>query len=158
EGLPPAPVSWIEVQKTFHDVAISTYGRGLFILPNVTILEQTGQPGPPPATQLFAPRPVIRLARSVFQQPGQAPFLFTLGTAPTQPIKMEILDAGGKVIKTEQLIGHQGLNGASWNLQYEPPTLVALKTTPQENPHIWDETRFQGTDTRRITHWGITGT
>src|SRR5207248_11589640 len=62
----------------------------------------------------------------------------------------------GKVIKKEQVAAKAGVNGASWNLQYEPPTLVALKTTPPENPHIWDEVRFQGTDTRRITHWGIT--
>jgi photosystem II stability/assembly factor-like uncharacterized protein len=156
DGLPPAPVSWITIQKTFHDVAISTYGRGLFILPDITILEQTGQPVAPPTTQLYAPRPVIRLARSVYQQPGHAHFMFSLGSAPAGPITMDILDAAGKVIRTQPLTGHQGLNGASWNLQYEPPTLVALKTTPPENPHIWDEARFQGTDTRRITHWGIT--
>jgi len=155
-GLPPAPVSWITVQKTFHDVVISTYGRGLFILPNITLLEQTGQAAPPATTQLFAPRPVIRQARAVFQQPGQPHFLFTLGAAPAGPIQMEILDASGKVIRTQPIVGRAGLNGASWNLQYEPPTLVALKTTPPENPHIWDEVRFQGSDTRRITHWGIT--
>ena len=157
DGLPPAPVSWITVQKTFHDVVISTYGRGLFILPNISILEQTGQPAPPLATtQLFVPRPVIRQARSVYQQPGQPHFVFSLAAAPSGPVNMEILDAAGKVIKTQQITGRAGLNGTSWNLQYEPPTLVALKTTPPENPHIWEEQRFQGTDTRRITHWGIT--
>ena len=53
---------------------------------------------------------------------------------------------------------HQGLNGVNWDLRYDGPVLVALKTTPAENPHIWDEPRFQNTDTRRITHWGITAT
>src|SRR6185369_3248580 len=42
------------------------------------------------------------------------------------------------------------------DLRYDAPTLVALKTTPPENPYIWDEPRFQGRDTRTITHWGIT--
>ena len=46
DGLPPAPVSWITVEPRFHDVVVSTYGRGLFILPNITLLEQTGQPAP----------------------------------------------------------------------------------------------------------------
>ena len=51
-----------------------------------------------------------------------------------------------------------GLNGANWDLRYEAPLQVALKTTPPDNPHIWEEPRFQGQDTRRITHWGITAT
>ena len=42
DGLPPAPVSWITVEPRFHDVVVSTYGRGLFILPNIALLEQTG--------------------------------------------------------------------------------------------------------------------
>jgi hypothetical protein len=69
---------------------------------------------------------------------------------------MEILDANGKVIRSQQFTGHAGLNGLNWDLGYEGPTLVALRTTPPENPHIWEEPRFQGTDIRRITHWGIT--
>jgi hypothetical protein len=160
DGLPAAPVSWITIEKRFHDVAISTYGRGLYILPNITLLEQTGQTAPPApaATQLYAPAPVIRQARNVYQQAGRPHFIFSLTSAPSQPIKMEILDMAGKVIKTEQLSGHQGLNGATWDLRYDGPTLVALKTTPPENPHIWEELRFQNADTRTITHWGITGT
>ena len=39
-GLPHAPVSWVVVQKQFHDVVISTYGRGLYVLDDVTPLEQ----------------------------------------------------------------------------------------------------------------------
>ncbi len=59
-------------------------------------------------------------------------------------------------MRTEDVAGHQGWNGVDWDLRYDGPTLVALKTTPPENPRIWDEPRFQGADTRRITHWGIT--
>ena len=44
--------------------------------------------------------------------------------------------------------GHAGLNRVSWDLHYEPPRLVALRTTPPENPHIWEEPRFQGQETR----------
>src|SRR5438093_1063136 len=39
-GLPHAPVSWIVVQKQFHDVVVSTYGRGLYVLDDITPLEQ----------------------------------------------------------------------------------------------------------------------
>jgi len=60
------------------------------------------------------------------------------------------------VYRTEQVTMHQGLNGLNWDLRLDPPVLVALRTTPPENPHIWEEPRFQNTDVRRITHWGIT--
>ena len=157
EGLPPAPVSWITVEPRFHDVVISTYGRGLFILPNIAALEQTASSAPAPTTvQVLDPGPIFRLARSGFTQPGRPHFTFFAPTAPSTPIDMEILDSTGKVIRKQQLTAHQGWNGADWDLRYDAPTLVALKTTPVENPHIWDEPRFQDKDTRTITHWGIT--
>jgi len=106
--------------------------------------------------KIFEPAAVFRQAREVFRQYGRPHFTFHLPLAPQGPIDVEVLDAGGKSVKKWQIIGHQGLNGADWDLRYEGPTLVALKTTPPENPNIWEERRFQGTDTRRITHWGIT--
>jgi photosystem II stability/assembly factor-like uncharacterized protein len=157
DGLPPAPVSWITVEPRFHDVAISTYGRGLYILPNITLLEQTGQTAPAPTTaRVFEPVAIVRQARNAFTQFGRPHFTLFLPTAPAAPIKMEILDGGGKVMRTQEVVGRQGWNGVDWDLRYDGPTLVALKTTPPENPRIWEEPRFQGTDTRRITHWGIT--
>jgi hypothetical protein len=151
-GLPPAPVSWITIQKNYHDVVISTYGRGLYIMPDITVLENTGQTTPPPATtQLFPPRAGIRNARN-----GSAEFEFTLAKAPDGPVQMEILDPAGKLLKKLQVSAHDGLNKATWNLQMDGPVLVALRTTPPENPHIWEEPRFLNRDTRGITHWGIT--
>jgi hypothetical protein len=40
-------------------------------------------------------------------------------------------------------------------LRLEPPRQVALRTTPPDNPRIWDEPRFKGQTTRPIDHWGI---
>jgi len=157
EGLPPAPVSWITVEPRFHDVVVSTYGRGLFILPNITVLEQTGSLAPQiTGTHVLEPAAIFRQARSVFAQTGRPHFTFFLAAAPAGPIAMEILDGSGQLVKKQQVIGHQDWNGADWDLRYDAPTLVALKTTPPENPHIWEEPRFQGRDTRTITHWGIT--
>ena len=39
-GLPAAPVTWAVVQPRFHDLVVSTYGRGLYILDDITPLEQ----------------------------------------------------------------------------------------------------------------------
>ncbi|HEY8057007.1 MAG TPA: hypothetical protein VIE13_13965 [Terriglobales bacterium] len=162
-GLPPAPVSWINVEKRFHDVDVSTYGRGLHILPDISLLEQTGSPDAPTsgATRLYKPNEIFRQARSVYPsqaEPARPQFQFYLADAPSGPVTLEILDSAGKLVKTMPVDAHQGLNGAYWDLLYTPPQLVELRTTPPENPHIWEEPRFQGKEIRTITHWGITPT
>ena len=67
---------------------------------------------------------------------------------------MEILDSGGQVIRREEIESHAGLNRASWDLRYERPHTVVLRTLPPDNPHIWEDTRFRGKDTRPILALG----
>ena len=149
-GLPHAPVTWIAVQKQFHDVVVSTYGRGLYILDDVTPLEQMAANSTTTTTSLFAPRPTYRFSRL-----GRAFLDYTLASAPRGQVQLDILDAKGAVIRTLHAQGHSGLNRTVWDLRYEPPRLIALRTTPSENPHIWEEPRFRGADSRPVTHWGI---
>ncbi|MEO6222367.1 MAG: sialidase [Vicinamibacterales bacterium] len=154
EGLPASPVTWIVYEPRYHDVVLSTYGRGLFILPDITVLEQSGQVTAPPATKLFTPRNGFRQARS-----GSADFLFSVGTVPAAPVKMEILNSAGDVIRTQNVTGARaGLNQVSWNLQYEPARMVEIRTTPRENQNIWEEPDFSGSEVRMVTHWGIGAT
>ncbi len=147
-GLPAAPVSWIVVQKQFHDVVVSTYGRGLYILDDITPLEQP--PAPSSTLQLFPPRDGFRFARS-----GRAQFNFSLGAAPGDPVTVEVLDGSGNPVRTMHGPGHSGVNRVTWDLHYDQPHYVELRTTPPENPHIWDEPRFKGQPTRPVTHWGL---
>ena len=51
--------------------------------------------------------------------------------------------------------GRPGMNRVAWDLRYDAPRLIAMRTTPPENPHIWEEPRFRGQDTRPVTHWGL---
>ena len=39
-NLPHAPVYWLAVQPHFHDLVVATYGRGFYILDDLTPLEQ----------------------------------------------------------------------------------------------------------------------
>jgi len=62
------------------------------------------------------------------------------------------------VIRTiESPAGRGGVNRLIWDLRHEGPRQVAFRTTPPDNPHIWDEPRFKGRDTRPVVHWGIEG-
>src|SRR5437588_5697620 len=51
--------------------------------------------------------------------------------------------------------GRTGLNRVYWDLRFDRPHYVELRTTPPENPHMWDEPGFKGHDTRPVTHWGL---
>ena len=153
-GLPHSPVTWAVVQKEFHDLVISTYGRGLYIFDDITPLEQMAKKSSDAATVLFEPRATYRFAHG-----GQAMVNFSLKSAPKDPketVSIEILDANGKVIRKLETHGHAGINRVKWDLRYESPRLVALRTKSPDNPHIWEEPRFRDADSRPITHWGIT--
>jgi hypothetical protein len=70
-------------------------------------------------------------------------------------VGVEIQDAAGAPIRAFDTPAREGLNRAVWDLRYDPPRQVALRTTPPDNPHIWEEARFKGETTRPIVHWGI---
>ncbi len=151
EGLPHAPVSWVVVQKQAHDVVVSTYGRGFYIMHDITPLEQGIMDSNSTAALLAAPRPVVRDPRG-----GMAQFSFKLASVPKAPVQLDVLDFKGVLVaKLPEVTGHVGLNRVGWDMHYPAPRLVALRTTPPENPHIWEEPRFANEDTRAITHWGL---
>jgi hypothetical protein len=149
-GLPRAPVTWIVYEKNYHDLVISTYGRGLWVMDDITRLEDTGQVAPAAAeTKLYTPRG-LRMARS-----GDVKITFSLATAPAAPVQFEIVDSSNRVARKFEATGRAGFNVANWDLRYEAPGVVELRTTPPDNPRIWD--RFPNRDTRGVTHWGIGG-
>jgi photosystem II stability/assembly factor-like uncharacterized protein len=172
-GLPASPVTWIVAPKArWHDVVVSTYGRGIYVLRDVTALEMGATPsvvaenegdggGTEPnaapartadAVRLYPPRAGYREARS-----GYADFTFSVPTKSAEPAKLEIMDSTGVVIRTLNVGTRAGLNRVVWDLRYEAATRVDLRTTPPDNAHIWDEPRFKGKQVRPIVHWGIDG-
>jgi hypothetical protein len=150
EGLPASPVSWITTDKRSHDVIVSTYGRGIYILHDITTLEQQDRVAADADVFLFAPRAGVRQARS-----GRVDLNYVLKAAPKDSVKVEIMDAKGTVVRTMREAGRAGANLATWDLRGDPPLRVDLRTTPPDNPHIWEEPRFKGKTVRPITHWGI---
>jgi photosystem II stability/assembly factor-like uncharacterized protein len=148
-GLPHAPVTWIEVQKTFHDVVVSTYGRGIYILDDVTPLEQKEEHATDAQVTLYKPLRAYRIV------PGGRAFINFELKSPAR-VNVAILDAQGKAVREyKNIAAHGGLNRRTWDLRYDPPKLVKLRTDAPGNPFIWDEPRFRHVDSRPITHWGI---
>jgi len=152
DGLPAAPVTWISTPKPWHDVLVSTYGRGIYVLRDITTLEQRDAAAANADLHLFTPRAGVREARS-----GSASLQFSLKAVPKDTVKVEIVDAKGSALRTIRQLGRSGMNLTTWDLRYDPPTRVELRTVAPDNPFIWDEPRFRDQKTRPIVHWGIGG-
>jgi photosystem II stability/assembly factor-like uncharacterized protein len=150
EGLPHAPASWAVVQKQFHDLVVSTYGRGIYILDDITPLEQMAKNASDEVVRFFEPRETFRFVRG-----GAAILNYSLKSAPKEPAKIEILDSSGAVIRKLRAPSHEGMNRTEWDLHYDAPRLISMRTPAPDNSHIWEERRFRGADSRPITHWGI---
>jgi photosystem II stability/assembly factor-like uncharacterized protein len=180
--LPHAPVYWLTVQPHFHDLVVATYGRGFYILDDLTALEQLTDSVRASAAQLLEPREAYRfrtvsrpnLARAGTSRGQNAPAGATLNywlkdAAPEadkdassndkkdkkSPVEITITDAEGQKIRTLQGPAKAGLNRAVWDLRLEPTIEVRLRTTPSGNPHVWEEKRFRGKDTRDVYYYGI---
>lgn len=152
-GLPAAPVTWTVVQPKFHDLVVSTYGRGLFILDDITPLEQMVKHRSDAPVVLFEPRQSYRFVRG-----AQAMLNFSLKAVPKDPVEFEILDSHGsmvrKLAKKESKDLVVGINRVKWDMRYDSPRVIALRTVAPDNSHIWEEPRFRDADSRPITHWG----
>ena len=150
-GLPPAPVTWAVVQKEFHDLVVSTYGRGLYILDDITPLEQMARHRSEAPVVFFEPRKAYR-----FVNGGAAMINFSLNAVPKDPVQLEVLDSQGNSVRkldAKDLV--VGINRIKWDLHYDSPRLIALRTVAPDNPRIWQEPRFWDEDSRPITHWGV---
>ena len=85
-NLPPAPVYWITVQTRFNDLVIATYGRGDYILDDVTALRELDKAERGKAAYLFrrGRRTASgRSATAAVASPAHASSARTRPTAPT---------------------------------------------------------------------------
>jgi photosystem II stability/assembly factor-like uncharacterized protein len=166
-NLPSAPVHWLTVQEHFNDLVIGTYGRGFWILDDVTPLQQIDGTVRAKALHLFEPRPAYRF-RGVERRdlapagtsmgrnpPYGASINFWLASAPKERVELTVLDDTGTEIRRETRPGQAGLNRHWWDLRVAPTREVALRTTPPGNPEVWREKRFAGSATRSIAYYGI---
>ena len=148
-NLPHAPVSGITVQEHFNDLVISTYGRGFWILDDLTPLQQLTPQVLAAAAHLFPPRPAYRFRpitapSTPYDDPtiGENPpygasINYHLKSAPAGPVKVTILDQKGEVVRTLSVPPTAGLNRVYWDLRYEPTNAIRMRTNPSlPAPHV----------------------
>ena len=135
-GLPTVRVDDILIHPRDGDVIIGTHGRGIFILDDITALQQlTRSKVLDTEMFLFDVRPAtqwlndIRLSRytggaKLFRGANPAPgtvISYYLKAAPTTDVKIVISDYAGKLIRNITGTGEVGINRVQWNIRGNPP-------------------------------------
>lgn len=156
-NFPTTPVYDIKFVKKTHDLVVATHGRGLFVMDDITPLEERGADLAKSDFHLF-PIPTATNwhywnRRSGFSQSGfvtpnplsGAVITYYLPneikTNPERPgrrreqtpVKITIADASGKVIRTMYGTTKYGINRVSWNLRYDGPKRLNFLPASERN-------------------------
>lgn len=95
-----------------NDLVVGTYGRGIWILDDISPLRQTAPEAAGEAVRLFKPGDAVRVRRNVNQDtpfppevphalnpPEGALIYYYLGTKPAGEVTLDVLDASGAVVR-----------------------------------------------------------
>jgi photosystem II stability/assembly factor-like uncharacterized protein len=144
-AFPTAPYWDVQFEARQHDLLAATHGRGLFVLDDITPLEQMREPAGDTGFVAFKPRAAIAWSASAPQ--SQEPSRYSAPNPPYGaiidyylpakldttkaeagpgghhgPVRIAILDSQGDTVTTEWGPGDKGLNRHTWNLRYKGPT------------------------------------
>ena len=137
-NLPPTPYYWIEVQEHFNDLVLGTYGRGVFILDDITPLQQI-QPNATAA--LFKPHDTYRFHHitstlqsktepSWGEDPPYGVSINYYTATDKDSVKIYITSAAGDTVKTFKQKGNAGFNRLWWNLEGKQSKPFIMRTHP----------------------------
>jgi hypothetical protein len=144
-NFPRVPVDDIKIHPRENDLIIGTHGRSIWILDDITPLEQLSDEVLMSETHLFDPRPAVewRLMDAktaighAFYIADNPPYGALIGyylksrAERGEGPKIDILDGNGKAIRAlANVPGEAGLNRVAWDLRTDAP---APPGAPQEN-------------------------
>jgi len=147
-NLPHAPVSGLVVQEHFDDLVVGTYGRGFWILDDLSALQQLTPEVAASAAYLFEPRAAYRFQNitrpsTPYDDPtiGENPeygasINYWLATPADDAPTIEILDEAGTLVRTIKGTNEAGVNRIHWDLRDEANDDIMLLTSPMYAPHI----------------------
>ena len=147
-NLPAAPVSGIVVQEHFGDLVVGTYGRGFWILDDLTPLQRLTPEVMGSASHLFAPRDAYRFRPITppsvpYSDPTEgtdpeygASINYWLAEEADEAPTVEIVDVAGEVVRTLSGTNNAGVNRVHWDLRDESNGPIRLLTRPMYADHI----------------------
>jgi hypothetical protein len=131
--LPVTPVRDIQIHPRDNDLLLATHGRGLYVLDDITHLQQLGAAEAADVT-LFDIRPTIRWNRwrrdgNLGQKkwtgenpPDGALITYFLKSQPAGEVNITVTDKAGRVVRHMRRVADDaGANRVAWDLQMDPP-------------------------------------
>jgi photosystem II stability/assembly factor-like uncharacterized protein len=162
-NLPHAPVHHMVVQTHFNDLVVGTYGRGFWIMDDITPLQQLTGAVVQSDVHLFRPRPAYRL-HSIAGGPQARPEAFInyyLKEETKSEVTIAILDGNGQEVVSLPGTKKRGINRVSWNMRNPGARAAKLRTKPEGNPLVVEELRYRETWEREgwypLQSWGTGG-
>jgi photosystem II stability/assembly factor-like uncharacterized protein len=147
-NLPHAPVTWIVIQEHFNDLVVGTYGRGFWIMDDITPIRELTPEVLDSDAHLFLPRPAYRFRYITSPMthrgdpvtgqnpPYGADINYYLKSVPTGDVKITILDGMGETVRTLEGTKKPGINRIWWDLRYDLSRQAKLRTSPLYAPHV----------------------
>jgi hypothetical protein len=153
-NLPHAPVHWLTIQEHFSDLVVGTYGRGFWIMDDITPLQQMTQEILDSEVHLFHSRPAYRFRnvagpRGTPNDPcsGQNPqygasINYYLKSEPKDEVVFTILNEKGQTVRTIKTEKPEDLESGDSSRQRARPFKVPKKVGINR---IWWDLRYQRT-------------
>jgi photosystem II stability/assembly factor-like uncharacterized protein len=149
-GLPTVRVDDLLIHPRDNDLIAGTHGRGVWIIDDITPLQQLDEKALAADAHLFDVRPgtqwlndisLSRYAGGVKYFRGENPppgtaISYYLKSAPSGDVKITISDVTGKVVRNLTGTKEAGLNRVMWNLRGDPLRPGARFGPPDANPEI----------------------
>jgi len=149
-NLPPAPIHWLTIQSGYGDLVLGTYGRGFWILDDLSPLRQLTGDVLSSDAHMFEPRPAYRLLRRslpgepvrggsrgyVEDPPYGAPINYYLADANDGGATITIRDREGDTVRTFRGSADAGVNRVHWDLRHEDSPEIELRTPPLGHPGV----------------------
>lgn len=142
-NLPPAPVYWISLQEHFDDMIIGTYGRGVFILDDISPFRELAKANKEevnfmPVQDAYRFQTIQSMKNDGTslirgQNPAYGANLdFFLPDTNAKEISIAIQDMNGNEIrKLTPRKTTRGVNRVMWDLRYEKTKTAKLKVNPR---------------------------
>lgn len=148
--IPIVPVDDIAIHPRDNDLILGTHGRSVFVLDDITPLEELNQEVLRSECHLFSVRPAERFQfddRSGF--PGYKIFIapnpdfgafityyLNLELKKDEEVIIAILDDEGNAVKTLKGTKKQGFNRINWDLRYESPDIGEQRRFGPSAPYV----------------------
>jgi hypothetical protein len=161
-NLPPAPVYWLEIQERFDDLVVGTYGRGYYILDDISAFREFDETRNKD-THLFSLREAYRFQNQQAiktdgpslnsgKNPAYGAYInYFLKDSTDQKVEVQILDQNDEIVRTLKGESSAGVHRTVWDLRYEPTYKPRLKTTPPGRPWV----QLNGEGWRPLVTWDL---